>query len=58
MTVGIKTIKDGYSSLLAKSIINRECFENQRVLFDPYIHNVLSHIKSSRTLHIHERFDC
>ena len=52
VTVEIKTIKGGYLSFLVKFIITRECFENQRVLFDPYIH-VLSHVKSPRALHIH-----
>ena len=55
--VEIKITKGGYLSFLVKFIITRECFENQRVLFDPYIH-VLSQVKSPRTLHIHERYDC
>ena len=58
MTVEIKTIKGGYSSFLIKFIITREFFENQRALFDPYTHKVLSHVQSPRTLHIHERYDC
>ena len=68
MTVEIKTIKSGYSSFLVKLKITREVFFfccfffvfflNQRVLFNPYIHKVLSHVKSPRTLHIYERYDC
>ena len=58
MAVEIKTTKGGYSSFLVKFIIIRVFFENQRVLFEPYIHKVLSHVKSPRTLHMHERYDC
>ena len=59
LTVEIKTIKGGYWSFFffIKFIITREFFfffENQRELFDPYIHKVLSLVKSPRTLHIHE----
>ena len=60
MTVEIKTIKSEYSSFWGGKIDNnpREFFENQRVLFDHYIHKVWSHVKSPRTLHTHERYDC
>ena len=55
VTVEIRTIKGGCSSFLVKFIMTREFFENQRVLFDPSIHKVLSHVKCPRTLHIHEK---
>ena len=40
-------------ALLPKDLANQN-----RVLFDPYIHTNLSHVKSPRTLHEHERYDC
>ena len=48
----------GIRLFLVKFIITREFFENQKVLFDPYMHKVLSHVKSPRTLHMHKRYDC
>ena len=53
----VKKLKDRCSSFLIKYIINREFTENQRVLFDPYRHKVLSHVISSRTFHIYQRYD-
>ena len=44
VTVEIKTIKGGYSSCLVK-----------RVLFDPYTHKVLPHIKSPKTAYTKDR---
>ena len=58
VTVAIKTIKGGYLFFFVQFIITGEVFENQRVLFDPLIHKVSSYVKSPRTLHIHERYDC
>ena len=49
MTVEIKTIKGGYSSFLVKLTITREFFENQRVLFDHYIHKFWSHVNFAYT---------
>ena len=40
MTVESQTIKGEYTSFLVKFIITKEFYENQRVLFDPYIHKV------------------
>ena len=41
---GVKTTPRGFT-------------ENQRVLFDPYRHKVLSHVISPRTLHIYQRYE-
>ena len=43
---------------LGKINNNGEIHSNQRVLFDPYIYKVLSHVKSPRTFLIHERYHC
>ena len=43
MTVDIWTTKDGYLFPMVKSIIIRVLIEDQRVLFDPYIHKIVTH---------------
>ena len=50
-------IKNRCSSFLIKYTITRGFTENQRVLFDPYRHKVLSHVISPRTFHIYQRYD-
>ena len=58
MTVKIQTTKGVYSSVLVKYIIIREFIENRKVQFYPYIHKILSNVKSPRTSHIYERYAC
>ena len=56
MIVENQTIKGGYSSFMIKYGMTREFIENQRMLFDPYMHKALSHIISPRTFHLCERY--
>ena len=49
--------KIGVRLFLIKYTITREFTENERVLFDPYRHKVLSHVISPRTFHIYQRYD-
>ena len=49
------TTKGGYSCFMIKYRIPKEFIENHRVLFDPYMHKALSHVKYPSTFHICER---
>ena len=49
------TTKDGYSCFMIKYRIPKEFIENHRVLFDPYMHKALSHVKYPSTFHIMQR---
>ena len=58
VTVENETIDRGYSSSLVKFIITRDFICKSKGAIRSYIHNVLSHVKSPRTLHIHITYDC
>ena len=49
--------KVGVCLFSIKYTITRDFTENQRVLFDPYRHKVLSHIILPRTFNIYQRYD-